>query len=129
MHVNETNKEGALIMTTIRLVHALPNAWLPSPGQYLRTKGMTIEEVKEALKGGYIESYIRYESLAAKVSQDTGFDIAANGGNCPSPFESRTPIILCSMSPGETSVKYVCVYDGSFEAADHDWRYSMTEFA
>lgn len=116
-------------MSIIRLIHALPNAWLPSPGQYLRTKGINITEVKEALKGRYIESYIRYESLAAKVSEDTGFDVVANGANCPSPFESRIPIILCSMSPGETEVKYVYVYDGSYEAVDHDWRYSMTEFA
>jgi hypothetical protein len=112
----------------IHLVHALPNAWLPQPGQYLRTYGLSVEQARKYVSGRAITSHIRYEDLAAKVSEDLGVTVEASGSNCPSPYQGKI-ILLCVRSPGQTDVQYVRVYDGANEAADHDWRYDMTKYA
>ena len=115
-------------MIPINLVHALPNAWLPEPGQLLRTKGLSVAEAQGLMKERAIASYIRYEDTHQRVLQELEIDVPIQPGNCPSPLKGDHAL-LCLLSPGTTEIKYVLVYDGGNEDADHAWRHSMTEYA
>ncbi len=102
----------------IRFVHALPNAWFPSPGTQLVVSGIEAADLAKRCVGREIASYIRYEDLAQQVSAELGINLPVGTGNCPSPQEQSGLLIVASRSPGRTETVYVAVYDATAVLAE-----------
>ena len=98
---------------SIRFVHAMPNAWFPSPGKSLVIKGIEAERLSQICKGREIVSHVRYEDHADRISQELGIDLQASGVNAPNPFNCPDALVVASFSPGSASISYVLVYDGT----------------
>ena len=114
----------------IHVIHALPNSFLPTPGNRLYVVGISIETAKELVKENDLISHVRYPDFCEKLSSLLGVEISPSGENCPTPIGlANEAFILASQSPGSVDVNFYHLYDGSKERADYDWRYSMTEFA
>ena len=97
----------------IRLVHALPNSWLPTPGNNLVVSGISAADLALKCQGKEIISHVRYEDHAARISKELGISLAASGVNAPTPFECNDLLVVASLSPGSSQINYVMVWDAT----------------
>ena len=94
-------------------VHALPNAWLPTPDKSLVIEGISIDKLKARLKDAEVVSHVRYEDHCKRISNDLGVDLQPSGINAPSPYNFRGYLVVASLTPGTTEINYVLVHDGT----------------
>lgn len=97
----------------IRFVHALPNAWFPAPGKSLVVTGISPEDLAQLCQEREIVSHIRYDDHASRISKELGIELVASATNSPSPWECDGLIIVASLSPGTTDIKYVKIWDAT----------------
>lgn len=97
----------------IRFVHALPNAWLPSPGNRLVIDGISAPDLAAKCQGQEVVSHVRYEDHCDRISKDLGIKLEASGVNAPSPFNCQDCLVVASLNPGTTQINYVIVWDGT----------------
>lgn len=80
----------------LTLLNALPNSFMPQPGQSLVIQGVTEQYATELLQGGFV-SYVGHESFAQILSERTGVKIPVHRGQAPSPMEAFGAKALVAM--------------------------------
>ena len=96
-----------------RFVHALPNAWLPTPDKNLVISGISATELRDRVKGHEVTSHVRYDDHAKRISIELGIKLESSGVNAPSPFSCDDVLIVASLTPGTTTISYVVVWDST----------------
>jgi hypothetical protein len=100
-------------MKVIRFVHALPNAWLPTPGNRLVIDGIEADRLAEMCQDMEVVSHVRYEDHCDRISKELGVRLEPSGVNAPNPFNCKDILIVATLSPGTTSIQYTIVWDGT----------------
>lgn len=116
-------------MATLNITHALPNSFLPAPGSRLTVVGLSLGEAKALVqKAATLANYVRYPDFSNKLGELFGVQLPEAGLNCPPPSHGEG-LLVCSLSPGTSEIRFYRVYDSTSEHQDHAWRYGMTAHA
>jgi len=105
---------------SIRFVHALPNAWLPTPGNRLLIDGISSDRLSEICQGREIVSHVRYEDHVKRINADLGINLEPSGVNAPNPFNSKDLLVVAALQPGSLNVSYMICWDATAVLAEAD---------
>lgn len=97
----------------IRFVHALPNAWLPVPGNRLLIDGITAEKLAKHCQCCEVVSHVRYQDHCDRISAELGIVLEPSGVNAPNPFNTGNTLVVASLTPGTTTITYVICWDAT----------------
>lgn len=106
----------------MHIIHALPNAFLPSYGQYLMVKGVSLDEVRELATRDYVtvESHIRYEDYCAMLSAMLDVEVPVGTTNCPNPHHHKDEAFVLATRNFDNSVSFYKLYNASSMMEEYD---------